>query len=158
MSISDDMLTFLHSLPKRGGISGAEIILAFVHKYKRQSVKNAYTRLKQRKLVAYESGMVVVSPRGKAYIQTRKVLLPKFSSHFSKADKKNLIVMFDIPQERKAEREWFRRQLREFGFEMIQKSVWFGPSPLPREFVRYIRSIKLEGAVKVCKVSNITSL
>jgi len=61
--------------------------------------------------------------------------------------------MYDIPQERKAEREWFRFHLRKFNYEMIQKSVWVGPSPLPKEFINYVKSIHLGKAVKILKLA-----
>lgn len=56
---------------------------------------------------------------------------------------KNLIVMYDIPHSLKKERDWFRRQLIKFGYIMIQKSVWVGPSPLPKDFLAYAKEIKI---------------
>ena len=51
--------------------------------------------------------------------------------------------MYDIPEVRKAEREWLRWHLKKFGYVLIQKSVWMGPSPLPKDFLDYIKEIKL---------------
>ena len=79
--------------------------------------------------------------------------MKQFSPSFPKDAPKNLIVMYDIPQERKAEREWFRFHLKKFGYKIIQKSVWVGPSPLPKEFVNYIKKIYLNDAVKVLKLA-----
>lgn len=67
-----------------------------------------------------------------------------FESSFKKDAPKNLIVMYDISSEKTSERNWFRRQLVSFGYVMIQRSVWVGPSPLPKEFVAYVKSIGLE--------------
>ena len=48
----------------------------------------------------------------------------RFSSPFKKNAPKNLIVMYDIPHTKKKERDWFRRQLKNFDFTMIdRKSV-----------------------------------
>lgn len=77
-----------------------------------------------------------------------------FDSPFSKNSPKNLLVLFDIPEDKKTEREWFRRQLREFGYEMVQKSVWVGPSPLPEEFINYIKTIGLLGCVKTFRLAS----
>jgi hypothetical protein len=52
----------------------------------------------------------------------------------------------------KKERDWFRRQLITFGFIMIQKSVWVGPSPLPKEFLDYLRKIKIGDNFKTFKL------
>ena len=76
-----------------------------------------------------------------------------FVSPFSKKSPKNLLVMFDIPEVKKAEREWFRFHLRQFGYKMIQKSVWVGPSPLPKDFLDYIKDIKLKECIKTFKLA-----
>ncbi len=77
-------------------------------------------------------------------------------SFFSSAPKtslKNLIVIYDIPEEKKKERDWFRRHLKRFGFSMIQRSVWVGPSPLPKDFLEYIKEIKLKKTFKTFKLA-----
>lgn len=61
--------------------------------------------------------------------------------------------MFDIPEEKKAEREWFRFHLKRFGFEMIQRSVWVGPAPLPKEFLVYLEEIDLKSCIKTFKLA-----
>lgn len=76
-----------------------------------------------------------------------------FTSPFNKNSPKNLIIMYDIPDRRKSEREWFRRQLQYFGYVMIQRSVWVGPSPLPRSFVSYLKSVKLRDKLKTFKLA-----
>jgi len=42
-----------------------------------------------------------------------------FSSPFNKDSPKNLIVMYDVTEQKKKERDWFRRQLKNFGYVMI---------------------------------------
>ena len=76
-----------------------------------------------------------------------------FDSPFSKKDPKNLIVIYDIPESMKKERNWFRRQLKSFGYEMIQRSVWVGPSPLPKEFKIYVKMIGLKNKLKTFKLA-----
>lgn len=76
-----------------------------------------------------------------------------FSSPFNENSSKNLIVMYDIPSEMKKERDWFRRQLIKFDYIMIQKSVWVGPSPLPKKFLDYLKEIKIGDKFKTFKLS-----
>ena len=66
------------------------------------------------------------------YSKKRNPYKITFSNHFKNDSPKNLIVMYDIPHNMKVERDWFRRHLIKFGYIMIQKSVWVGPSPLPK--------------------------
>jgi len=79
--------------------------------------------------------------------------LKSFSSNFRENSLKNLILMYDIPEGKKRERDWFRRQLKILGFVMIQRSVWVGPSPLPKDFVSYLKRIKLKKEFKTFKLS-----
>lgn len=76
-----------------------------------------------------------------------------FFSPFKKDASKNLIVMYDIPHEKKRERDWFRRHLIKFGYIMIQKSVWVGPSPLPKGFADYVKEIGLKDQLKTFKLA-----
>ncbi|HRH24747.1 MAG TPA: CRISPR-associated endonuclease Cas2 [Candidatus Paceibacterota bacterium] len=130
-------------------------------KYKRQTIANAVQKLKKEKLIRVGVDALMVSARAIAYIEKRKERLRLFDSPFSKKSPKNLLVLFDIPEDRKGEREWFRRQLIEFGYEMVQKSVWLGPSPLPKDFVRYVKTIGLGENIKTFKIApkqNISSI
>ena len=61
--------------------------------------------------------------------------------------------MYDIPHEKKTERDWFRRQLKNFDYIMIQKSVWVGPSPLPKDFLDYVKMIGLRSQLKTFKLA-----
>ena len=47
---------------------------------------------------------------------------------------RNLVVMYDIPSEKRKERNWFRRHLQKFDYIMIQKSVWVGHHHYQRIF------------------------
>ncbi len=76
-----------------------------------------------------------------------------FSTTFEANKPKNLIVMYDIPHNMKKERDWFRRQLKNFDFFMIQKSVWVGPSPLSEDFLDYVKRIGLEKQFKTFKLA-----
>lgn len=121
--------------------------------YKTQSFRNSFSELKKKGYLTISENKAIISKAGKRYIQKKFNSMKQFSPSFPKDAPKNLIVMYDIPQERKAEREWFRFHLKKFGYKIIQKSVWVGPSPLPKEFVNYIKKIYLNDAVKVLKLA-----
>ncbi|MFA5791805.1 MAG: CRISPR-associated endonuclease Cas2 [Candidatus Paceibacterota bacterium] len=94
-----------------------------------------------------------VTPKGRNYIRRKIDSLKQFDFKFFKDAPKNLIVMFDVPEPKKAEREWLRWHLKKFNYSMIQKSVWVGPSPLPKEFLEYIKSIGLKENLKTFKLA-----
>ncbi len=76
-----------------------------------------------------------------------------FYSSFKKDSQKDQLVIYDIPQDKKRERDWFRRQLIRFDYTMVQKSIWIGPSPLPLNFLEYVRSIGLKNKFKIFKLA-----
>ena len=83
----------------------------------------------------------------------RKFYYITFRSTFKENSPKNLIVMYDIPHDKSRERDWFRRQLKNFDYVMIQKSVWVGPSPLPNDFLDYVKLVGLKGQLRTFKLS-----
>lgn len=83
----------------------------------------------------------------------KRYYLRSFVSDFKKDEPKNLLLIYDVPEERKKERDWFRRQLKNFDFIMIQRSVWVGPSPLPAQFTLYLKMIGLQNKFKTFKLA-----
>ena len=86
-------------------------------------------------------------------IRNKRLYNVSFDSSFTKDAPKNLIVMYDIPHSLKRERDWFRRHLVKFGYIIIQKSVWVGPSPLPEDFLSYLKEIKIGNNFKTFKLA-----
>lgn len=121
--------------------------------YKKQSFYNAVSKLKKQGYILSEFDRLKLSHAGRKYIEKKMDSLQEFSSCFAKEAPKDLIVMYDIPEHKKAEREWLRFHLRKFGYSMIHRSVWVGPSPLPPAFVSYIKRIRLEKNIKVMKLA-----
>jgi DNA-binding transcriptional regulator PaaX len=86
--------------------------------------------------------------------RSRSIYNTSFSSNLEISSPKNLIVIYDIPHNKKKERDWFRRHLKKFDYIMIQKSVWVGPSPLPNDFLDYVKSIDLKDNFKTFKLAH----
>jgi len=87
----------------------------------------------------------------------RNIYNISFSSDFNENSSKNMIVIYDIPENKKKERDWFRRHLKKFNYVMIQRSVWVGPSPLPKDFLEYVKSIDLLDKLKTFKLAKVYS-
>jgi len=126
---------------------------AFQHNFSKKSFSNEIARLRNRGFIESKNGCWYSTKQGKQYLIKKQNSLIFFISYISKSAPKNLLVMFDIPENRKAEREWFRFHLKRFGYVMIQKSVWVGPSPLPADFLSYLKEIKLEDCIKTFKLA-----
>ena len=59
------------------------------------------------------------------------------------------VVVFDIPEDTKVTRWWLRKRLKEFGFELHQKSVWVSQKDVAEKLSSYIRVIGIEKWVTV---------
>jgi CRISPR-associated endonuclease Cas2 len=135
---------------------GGRVNLFGIPRFKKKSFGSMRTtiyRLHKQNLIEKQGGGWFLTQAGRRYINKKQDSLQQFLSPNKKDDPRNLIVMFDIPQSKKAEREWFRWHLKKFNFNMIQKSVWVGPSPLPKEFLDYIKKIKLKDSIKTFKLA-----
>ncbi|MES3031931.1 MAG: hypothetical protein V4699_01665 [Patescibacteria group bacterium] len=155
MSIQHDLLELFQTPQFRyKGVSANIFGLPVFKSYKRNSINVALARLEKKKYITFQGSSVVLTKNGEKYMARRKAKLQLFKSPFSKKDNtRNLLIIFDIPEVRKAEREWFRFHLKKFDYIMIQRSVWVGPSPLPEEFISYLKHIKLFDCMKTFKLA-----
>ncbi len=122
-------------------------------KYTSRSIRTTLDRLKRKGMIEKELSGIILSKRGKEYIRKKIDSLKQFNKPENILKDKNLLVMFDVPVEKKAERDWFRWHLKKFGYIMVQHSVWVGPSPLPKEFKEYLEEIKLNKCIKTFKLA-----
>jgi len=127
--------------------------IPIISKYKKRSIYTSLSRLRGGKYVSQINGVWKITELGKKYIERKKNPLKRFDSPFNKNSPQNLLLTFDIPEPKKYERDWFRSQLKKFNYKLIQRSVWVGPSPLPKEFVEYLKQIKLTRFIKTFKLS-----
>jgi len=117
------------------------------------SMRTTIYRLHKEKLIQKEDSRWFLTPAGRRYARKKLNSLKDFFSTHKKDTPKNLIVMFDVPECKKAEREWLRWHLKKFNFIMIQRSVWVGPYPLPRDFLDYVKKIGLKESIKTFRLA-----
>ncbi len=155
MSIAEKILNLLNTETSRyKGIPVNFLGLPIFKEYNKQSVRNSFSKLKAKNYIKYYGSSIKITSEGEKYIKRRSVFLETFKPETMVSKEKNLLVLFDIPESRKAEREWFRRHLIKFGYTMIQRSVWVGPSPLPKNFIEYTKAIKLQDSIKTFKLAS----
>ncbi|HVS79787.1 MAG TPA: CRISPR-associated endonuclease Cas2 [Candidatus Paceibacterota bacterium] len=133
-------------------VNGFGIPIFLINGCNQKTLSSTISRLKSRDYILKTQQGWVLTEMGRKYYKSRRELR-SFESPFKKNSPKNLIVMFDVPEERKYEREWLRNHLRRFGYQMIQKSVWVGPSPLPREFTGYAKEIGIKKCIATFKLA-----
>mgnify|MGYP001567770419 CR=1 FL=1 len=121
--------------------------------YSRNTISGSLAYMRKKGFLEYDEEKIKITRQGKEYIKRKFDSLKQFDYKFEKDAPKNLIVMFDIPETKKAEREWLRWHLKKFNYSMIQKSVWVGPSPLPKEFLEYVKKIGIQDGFKTFKLA-----
>ncbi|HLP86330.1 MAG TPA: hypothetical protein VK153_00405 [Candidatus Paceibacterota bacterium] len=122
--------------------------------YKYQTLANRFSELKNRGYIKEVNEIYFITQKGEDFLNKKvRNNFKKFTSEKTENDPKDLLILYDIPQDQTSIRNWFRRELRNFHFIMIQRSVWVGPSPLPREFVQYVKDIKIKDNFKTFKLA-----
>lgn len=126
-------------------------------RYTRKELREALARLKRSSYLSRTSkGKYVLSSKGR--IQALRLVIEKQLSQVGKHWKgKWFVVIFDIPELSRKDREYLWRQLRILGFLPLQKSVWVTPLDIERELLALLKlwNLELAGDVRIMRVDRI---
>ena len=135
-----DMYDFWQEQPlyyKGWHVSGPE--------YKR--TYNGFKNLERRGLIRIEGKKYKFTKNGRELLQKSKI---KYFWLKNKTwDRKWRIILFDIPEKMHKERNWLRRKLNNFGFYMLQKSVFIFPYSCEEEINELCKNAEIENYVDV---------
>jgi len=123
-------------------------------RYRKPSVSVALSRLQKKGYLKKGAAGWSITKRGKEK-NTRRELRRHLLSPFSKSSPKNTVIAFDIPVTKSRLRDWLRWQLKIFNYEMLQQSLWFGPGPLPPEFLRRLEDLDIRENIKIFSVKKL---
>lgn len=84
-----------------------------------------------------------------------KAVVAQLQSEGSKWDGKWRVVIFDIPEKRRAARDLLRYNLKSWGFTSWQQSVWVTKKNCTEALRLYIKKIGIEDWVLVLETDNI---
>lgn len=121
--------------------------------YKEGNIRVTLSRLKRNGyLKNSSSGEWSLTSEGRLYAN-RNALYSYIPSPFNKNSKHGTIISFDIPGPQRAVRDWLRNQIKIFGYTMLQQSLWLGPGPLPKEFLKRLGDLKIRENIKIFSVT-----
>lgn len=153
MSIKEEILEILNTQKfYYKGIPMNAFFLPVFKNNKKQTIRNQFNNLYKGGYIDKINDHYIINKNGKDYLNKNKKQYLKNFEIIENDGPKNLLLLYDIPEDKKNERDWFRRTLIKFGFIMIQRSVWVGPSPLPKEFLDYVKLIGLKDSTKTFKL------
>jgi len=144
-TFSDEIIAFLLSC--RSNSIRKKILWELVQERRKISnhlYSQSLYRLKKRGIIKNKNDTIFLSNHGKKF----------YSSPYRKIGKNPLknnkvMIIFDIPEKKRKVRSWIRSQIRDWDFKMIQKSVWVGYGPLPKEFEERLKILKVSDGVRV---------
>lgn len=110
------------------------------------------SRMKRNNLVEHHNHIWNITKKGMAFLAKQKAIRRHKQYRIPKSAERNMIIAFDIPERQKVMRNWLRVELVNLGFTMLQKSVWFGPAPLPSIFVSSLQKTRLLSHMKFFEV------
>ncbi|MBK5215746.1 MAG: hypothetical protein JJE53_02995 [Candidatus Pacebacteria bacterium] len=141
-----------HSV-KHAGVRTGFLGLPDFKYYKYQTLANKSSRLKSMGYIKEINKEYFITQKGEEFLNKKvRGALKKFESYKTDKDPKDLLLLYDVPEDKKSHRDWLRRELINFNFVMIQRSVWVGPSPLPKEFMEYLKRVGLKDTIKTFKL------
>lgn len=108
--------------------------------FKEVTIRQSIGRLQKLGFVEKVGAKYVLSEKGRklaGYILARKKNLE------SKWDGKFRVVIFDIPEDKSEIRNWLRRELYMLNYKKLQKSVFIGKHPLPKDLIKDIKRQKI---------------
>ncbi|QQG42426.1 MAG: hypothetical protein HYW15_02870 [Candidatus Giovannonibacteria bacterium] len=150
-----------------GGVSKIFIESFWPHPYyhtfcehaNKRSFRNAIDRLRSRDLIVGErqkGGRVAFSLTKRGQKLADRIFLKLKLAKAKKWDGKWRLLIFDIPERIRARRDFFRKELQDFGFYQLQKSVWAYPYPLPKDFFDLWSDFNLDNHLVAIESAKIT--
>lgn len=129
---------------------------------KKEVIASTIWRLKNQGLIKIEGKRYLITEKGKQYLKiiTKRIFnLPDHGGyHKAVSDDKSLIVIFDIPEKQKKKRHWLRIELKILNFEPLQKSVWVGHGPLPKQFIDKLVNIGIFDYIHIFEIKKLGTL
>ncbi len=152
------------------GKAGAQIVYGLVNEYygrwdksKNKTRSNinekvfrvVLSRLRNDGLVAKnKKGLWGITRQGRNFAFLAREFLKKRESYAApKNPEEKIVIVFDIPEKRRHERNGLRFELLALEFNQLQKSVWIGCGPLPADFITYLKDHDLFPCVHIFSVN-----
>ena len=136
----------------RPGIGDSDWIINTFEKVNYKTIKNALNNARKKGFVEKGGAGKTSSPKvtlaGKKRIKSK---IPVYNSERS-WDGVLYMITYDVPEDRRRDREAFRRELQAIGCGMLQKSVWITPYNLRSRLRDFTQENGIKGDIIVSSV------
>lgn len=122
---------------------------AEIREVKKESLRTIAWRLRKKGLIEKTGEKYQLSVFGMQVVQKVHIEEEK------EWDGKWRMVIFDIPETKRNERDWIRKELVQMEYKPIQRSVFLGQYPLSEEFMEKLEERDLDSCVRFLTVGDI---
>jgi len=91
-----------------------------------------------------------ITAAGKKKLQER--IARERARYRAERDNTLRVIIFDVPEEERAQRDWLREAIRALGFTLLQESVWIGARKIPDRFLFELKERNLLPCVHIFSV------
>lgn len=119
------------------------------YKFSKPTFATILWRLQKQGLVERDKNKWTITGLGKAIIRKTKF---KQKAELPPKDNMARLVIFDIPERDRKKRLWLRLELTACNYKLLQKSVWVGYRPLPKEFMESLEYLNLRHYVRIFSI------
>jgi len=133
---------------------------AWEEKYRKEKEKTQFSRMVQRlKQNGYLKTLkikgkkaTIITPKGieKLFKIELKILQKK-----KRKDRKWQMVLFDIPESKRKQRNYFRKALQYLGYKRLQKSIWVCPYDTLKETEELIKRYNIKPFVELLLIEKV---
>lgn len=117
-----------------------------------KTLRVTLSKLKSKGLVKDNNHLWQLTTEGLRKMASYQMIKKQNQPVIKNKNQRQMIIAFDIPEEEKKSRYWLRSELVSLGFKMLQKSVWLGPAPLPKELLSHLKDIGVLSYLKFFEV------
>lgn len=116
-----------------------------------KTIKKAISELLSQGKLEYKKDKekILIRPARKAY-EELSLSFPFYRTFLEKWDGRYRIVMYDIPELNRKQRDALRRILKLFKLGLLSSSVWVSPYPI-EDLVSRLKTLKLDHLVQILK-------
>ena len=129
----------------------------FEYKKRKKDFSKLVYKLRQggylRTLKIKDKSAITLTPKGLEKVFAIKI---KLTDRKQRPDKKWQMVLFDIPEEKRKDRDMFRKNLQYLGYKKLQKSIWVCPYDVLEETKDLIKRYKIKPYVELLLVKKIS--
>lgn len=125
------------------------------HKFSKPTFEAILSRLQKQGLIERKVKKWSITSLGKKFLGKRWF---KKTIKLPQNDGIMRLIIFDIPERERKKRLWLRLELTACDYKILQKSVWVGYCPLPKEFFEALDYLNLRNYVHIFSVKSTGTL